>query len=223
MDPTILRLLAAASRVSSLALHASVAVENPQITIPASAKPGDVAVLIDAAADLGGAFGDNAVLPTYVLPSGWTLIDNQSTAEDLAAIRSVISYRILLAGDEGTTITGMDISAAGGGSRKVMLVFRADGMVSGVTVGPVNSEGTTGNPTSQTVSASGVSEPVVVVAAYRSAGGALSSLTFSPTQGGEVTNGTGMSVRYRFGASDVTVDMPDCYAQTLQSFYLRVS
>lgn len=222
-----MRLLAAANRVTSLALHASVAVDNPQITIPATALPGDVGVLCDAASDVAEIFGPPPTIPTAVLPSGWTQISDQSVSDgSTVAIRSLLSYRILQASDAGATLTGMDTTAYGGASRKVLLVFRPDRPATGVSIGSLASEGATGDPVSQTVTSSGGTPPLAVIAVYRASGAALSSISFSPTQDGEVTQGTPMSVRYKlYNASpaDVTVDLPDLAVQTLQSFYVQVT
>lgn len=228
MDPLIMRLLASANRVTSLALHASVAVDSPQITIPASVLPGDVGVLCDAASDVyNGMFDPPLTIPTAVLPSGWTQISNQSISDgSLAAIRSLLSYRILQSSDAGATLTGMDTTAYGGASRKVLLVFRPDRPAGVVSIGSLASEGTAGNPASQTVTASGGAAPLAVIAVYRSSGASLSSQSFSPAQDAEITQGTTMAVRYKlYNASpaDVTVDLPDLAVQTLQSFYVQVS
>lgn len=84
------------------------------ITLPSNLTSKDLLVLFD--------FSYGTSSPTYVLPSGWTSIANQTdTYGGSGLTRAATSYR---AGDpslSGTTVTGM---AAVAGVQKICVVFR---------------------------------------------------------------------------------------------------
>lgn len=84
------------------------------ITLPSNLTTRDLLILFD--------FSYGTSSPTYVLPSGWTSIANQTdTYGGSGLTRAATSY---IAGDpslSGTTVTGM---AAVAGVRKICVVFR---------------------------------------------------------------------------------------------------
>jgi hypothetical protein len=87
------------------------------ITIPAAAAAGDIAILFDRATNSGlGA-------PNAVTPSGWTELNTTSVSTSGGSLRSSIAYKALVAGDPGTTVTGMNRLGAGG-ITKLMTTFR---------------------------------------------------------------------------------------------------
>lgn len=106
------------------------------ITIPATAQAGDLAVLYDLALNI-------ASYPTLVTPSGWTTILDLQGNNNAS---SILSYKILEAGDPGATITGMDGNSA---DAKSLAVFRATPSLAGVTVLESAEQYTSGNPTAQ--------------------------------------------------------------------------
>lgn len=130
--------LRAAPRVSkTLAFVANATSSAATITIPAAAQAGDLAVLYDLARNVIASY------PTLVTPSGWTtLLDLQGNGNT----SSILSYKILEAGDPGATITGMDGNSA---DAKSLVVFRATPSLAGVTVLESAEQYTAGNPDAQ--------------------------------------------------------------------------
>jgi hypothetical protein len=120
------------------------------ITIPATAQVGDIAVLFDTQA-----------LGSLATPSGWTQIANtNSTFED------VLSYRLLTAGNPGSSVTGMSNTQY---MNKIMLVFRPSTSISSVSITSLNNSGeTSAQPTNQTVSATTPSIIIGAIGAYGS-------------------------------------------------------
>lgn len=109
------------------------------ITIPAAAAAGDLAILYDLARSIASA-------PTLVTPSGWTTL----SALQRSPVSAVLSYKILAAGEPGSTITGMNGNIA---DVKTLVVLRATPALAGVTVTDINEQATTGNPNAQTIEA----------------------------------------------------------------------
>lgn len=119
------------------------------ITIPSSAQAGDLAVLCDESAKLFGTVAN-------VVPTGFTLLKYLSP---YSAVKYNASYKILISGDPGSSITGMNDTY----NNKVLFVFRlASGPITTVTVAYNDGYTTTGNPTDMTAPAG--TEPYVVVA-----------------------------------------------------------
>lgn len=132
--------LRAAQRVTkTLAYAASATSSAATITIPATAQAGDLAVLFDLARDI-------VSTPTLVTPSGWTTISDLTGGRGAA----VLSYKILAAGEPGSTITGMDGNSA---DAKSLVVFRATPTLAGVAVQDLGEQYTTDNPGAQTKAA----------------------------------------------------------------------
>ncbi|RWO94464.1 MAG: hypothetical protein EOQ97_32095, partial [Mesorhizobium sp.] len=83
------------------------------ITVPGTILAGDIAFLVDAIVD-------STLTPVY--PAGWTTIDEVAvTGAGGSSTRMICSYKILVSGDAGATVTGM---ASPNPARKSMLVFR---------------------------------------------------------------------------------------------------
>lgn len=124
------------------------------ITIPAAAAIGDIAVLVDK-----GWGGTNP--PTTVVPTNWTQIDNRSF-DTSPGVRSILSYKVLVSGDPGASITGMTATFY---LEKLMLIFRPS--ASG-TVSIANATGAVvdTNPVAQVVPAN--TSPYIVVGACSS-------------------------------------------------------
>ncbi|CAB4137025.1 hypothetical protein UFOVP322_1 [uncultured Caudovirales phage] len=94
---------------------------NATITIPATAQAGDIAILFDR---------QNSTSSTQVTPSGWTQITTAlSAAATPNQLRITISYRILTAGQPGTSVTGQGTTA-----RKTMVVYRPSSPITTATL-----------------------------------------------------------------------------------------
>lgn len=86
----------------SLSFNTSASSTNNTITIPSGAAIGDLAVLLDFAGNFAG------FIPTTVVPSGWTSVSNKSSSTNSQGSKSIVSYKKLVSGDPGSSITGMN-------------------------------------------------------------------------------------------------------------------
>ncbi len=173
------------------------------ITLPASARRGDLALLFDVA---------NGPAAT-VVPTDWVAVGAASGS----TFRRQISFRIL-AGNEGT-ITGMVGSTS---TDKIALVFRR-------TVGNWGSEKsrqaqvTTSAPTDQVVTVDRA--PLIVVGHYAATAG-VTTQAFTPAQDAQVASVSLLNVvRYKiYNAPSVpastTVAMGDNGSNIMTSFYM---
>jgi len=136
----------------TLTLIASTTANGSSISVPAAAVIGDFAVLFDATENHGGSSISTAV------PTGWTSLADTFGVGSYS-LRTTVSYKILTAA--GGSVSGM---TGGSFSNKVLLIFRPSTSILTVTSSVWNAEVTGGNPTSQTVTASGVQTPLIVLA-----------------------------------------------------------
>ena len=187
--------------------------DHDSVTIPANTVAGDVLVYIDHAT------GDETT-PGYVLPAGFTLLANTVGGND----RQVTSYKIATAGDAGQTVPGMIHS--GNGTEKMLLVFAAN--AAAVTASTFNAQGTSGDPSPQTVLASAASSPVIVIGAYGSEWASTNPRSMTPAKDGEfISEAWGWLAAawkiYNSNPANVTVDMADHGSNVLQSGYLQIT
>ena len=185
------------------------------ITIPATTRVGDIVILADTSTTV-----------TDTLPSGFTRISGVTTT----GIRTNISYRILTAGQPGSTITGM-----AGTTRKVLLSFREQSTTTPtLTITTPTTQATTAAPTTQTIAAGGADAASI----YIVVGGATSSTpTIGFTQTGftasPVNIASTSSTNTRFTVRDngpnaiaqasVSVTMTDGGTNTLTSFRIDIT
>lgn len=183
------------------------------ITIPASAAVGDIAILFDTATSF-------SATPSDVAPSGWTLIGTSlAVSGSILGLRSSVRYRVLTTGQPGSTVTGI----AGDTMLKHMLVFRKSAGTWQTPAGN-SQQATTGNPTLQTVTVG--SAPLIVLGDYSATGDIDTGMTFSPTEAGELNAGDGHHTKYKIyntGPQNTSVDMNDEGEQVLRSFYVSVA
>lgn len=193
---------AAVRSVTSLVQHdSSIDESGGAFTLPNDIQAGDLIVVYDFAQSSA------SPPPTTVVPSGFTSLIN---ANDGNINRLILSAKIAEAGDAGAVRTGMDSLA----ETKLVVTFRGDVPISQFSFASPNSQITTGNPTSQSVTAASGLVPLIVLAAYFVDGGAVSPRTFSPAKDGEV-NATTVGDHwlawkiYNSSPADTTVDMDD--------------
>jgi hypothetical protein len=174
------------------------------VTIPAGASIGDLAVLFDDGSNSSGA-------PAEVVPTGFTQIGASLSIGGVGGSRSVVSYKILAAGEPGSSITGVNGDLR---NQKVILVFHSNlsAFVS-ATPSTWNGELTSGNPALQTVSASGQAAPLLVLGqAYVTTATPASFSTASPAF--DATVGTTNSLLagykiYNSSPADHSIDQDD--------------
>ena len=119
----------------TLAYVAGATSSGSTITIPATAQAGDLAALYDLARGL-------FTPPTPATPSNWTTISGLTASTSAG----VLSYKILVAGDPGATVTGMNGSIS---DAKSLAVFPATPSLATVTVLESAEQSTSGNPAAQ--------------------------------------------------------------------------
>lgn len=118
-------LLRKSNVVPTLSFDASASSTSNTITIPSGAAIGDLAVLLDFAGNF------TASIPTTVVPSGWTSVSNKSSSTDSVGTKSIVSYKKLVSGDPGSSITGMN---GAGYDVKLMVVFTPSFPITTITV-----------------------------------------------------------------------------------------
>lgn len=192
--------------VQTLTFIASDKANSSTITIPSSAAIGDLAVLCDWAQGS----------PSLVIPSGWTQI------RDSAAVtaRMTISYKVLVAGEPGSSITGMGSQDP----NKIIFVFRPDKVISSVTPSTWAIEVTNSNPASQNIAAAGKGVPLVVIGAAGVTTGTADFTTATPAFTATIrTNSTDLFAGYKIyntAPADHTVDAGDVATNGLTSGYI---
>lgn len=194
--------------VSSLSFVDSATSTGPTLTIPALAAAGDLAYLFDYSQIGTGT-------PTTVVPTGFTSLANTTDVS-----RAISSYKIIAAGEPGSSITGMDSD----NDNKVMFVFRGNVAISTVTPSTWNSQGG-GSPSTQTVTASGQTTPLVVIGAVGQATTAAFT-TESPAFDATVTVNSRIEAGYKIynsSPADHSIDAGDNGRDNLHSGYLRVA
>jgi hypothetical protein len=204
-------LMMAASSAAAILFFDSAVSTDDTITVPPNIQAGDLLVL----ADIGQDFG--AVTPAT--PTDFTALASFTPS---ATTAMVVSYKEADGSEGSTSIAGIDPVFA---NKKALAVFRRSPAATMITPSTVNSEGTTGNPSSQNVAASGGDAPLVVIAAYYGTGG-VDPRTFTPAAGGEINPDTILFLKFRIYNSapqDTTVDMDDEGTNGLVSCYLQMA
>ena len=204
-------------QIKNFTFVASATSTTSTISIPASSNVGDFAVLFDSSRDI------SFFTPITVVPSEWSSISNVSESNilSLSSIRSIVSYKSLVSGDPGSSITGMDVGLLGT-DRKIIMVFRPNFSVQNTSILSVNGAA---NSNSQTITIT-QSQPPILAFAHWSSNGTISSRGVSGITMNEVSNTTGQYASYKIfntneTTSDATISMSDNGSvQSLQSFYV---
>lgn len=119
------------------------------IVIPSTAAIGDFVFLVDRALS-------SSAIPTTVTPSGWTNIADTSLLDGTVGMRTVVSYKKLVSGDPGSTITGMN---GGTGNTKMMLVYRTN--LTTATLSSVSQQTSAATISGGTLTLSGLAQPYI--------------------------------------------------------------
>ena|SRR3990167_277358 len=201
------------ARVSISSTVLSAWSSSSTIVIPATAAVGDLAVLFDFALRTTG-------VPD-VIPTGWTGLVTDTNGDNT---RIRCSYKKLVSGDPGATITGL---TAAGTANKLMLVFRPSFTIVTITPSTWLAEATEGNPASQLVAASSQAPPLVVCGGAAIISGTAAFSTASPAFDAEIASANGdIIVGYKIynnAPQDHTIDMNDIQQNGLASGYLVVA
>lgn len=182
------------------------------ITLPGTVVAGDQIIFADRA---------NSVLVT---PAGYTNFINV-----VATVRLAICRKFSTGSDAGATINGM--TATGGNWRNFVFVLRRTPTATSATFASINQQATTGDPTTQTVTASGGTPPLIVFGTHGVDVG-FNTLVFSPAEDVLLQNNTSPAAFFDFrykiyntGPVDHTVDMADggTLFNHLASWYVSMS
>lgn len=194
--------------LDDVVVHASNTSTGSTITIPSAADIGDYAVLFDT-----------STTTTDTTPTNWTSLNKATTT----GIRTNVSYKRLVSGDPGSTITGM-----AGTTRKIILIIKGNSDITNVTISTPGSQATTATPTNQTISGS-VNTPTVFFATYASTGSITTRgwTTGTPIEYSSFST-SGIYVKaltYGRGTTPATatISMSDGGTNTLQSFSIKFS
>lgn len=200
----------------SLSFTTSATSTGSTITIPAGAAIGDFAILAD--------FADGGSIPSLVTPTNFNDIASAGVGSAFGGGvngRGAVSWKILVSGDPGTSVTGMN---GGTSNAKVMLVFRPAVTLSSATPNTWDKEINTANPTAQSVTASGGTPPLVVFGVGATDAGTASFSTASPAFDGTVlTSDSDMIFGYKIynsSPSDHSIDINDLGRNYLASGYV---
>jgi hypothetical protein len=177
------------------------------ITIPSTAAVGDIAVLFDY-----------STTTTDTTPTGFTQVNTATTT----GIRTSNSYKILVTGDSGASITGM-----AGTTRKIIAIFRPATTVRSVVATSSGAQATTATPTNQTLGVatnSLVSETTLGFAQY----GATAAITTRTGAGMSEIAGAATTQYAKYivlnsgvARSNITIGQTDNGTNALTSFYLK--
>jgi hypothetical protein len=200
-----------APAVSSMAFQTSATSTGSTITCP-TVQQYDVGVLIDYASN------NFSPEPTQAVPSGFTSL---ATSAD-GARRGTASYKVFDGTESGAALAGL---AGGLFNSKVLLVFRPNTAIGSVTASTWLTEATTGNPTAQSIAASGGTAPLIRIAGASDNNSVTPSFS-AGTFDGTATQSTGAgrtiagyAIQNSVGSDD-SVDMNDLGANWLVSGWL---
>lgn len=205
----VLKLLGANAPASAqtLAFRSSATSTTSTIVAPSDIIASDLLVLFDVAFNASG-------FPTAVTP--FTAFLNNT---NLTVRRIMFSKKIADGTEAGTTLTGMNGTS---GNTKILMVFSTNGATSS-TEFDIGYQATDATPTSQTITSSSGTPPLISIGFIRQA--TTTSQSFSPTQDGSINNQviTTYYKIYNSSPSNVTVSCGDGGNNNiLASFYLEV-
>lgn len=184
--------------------------DSTTITVPSTASPGDIAILVDTAYGLFST-------PSAVIPSGWTEFISSSS---ISYMRICWSWKVLTQGNIGASVTGMP----GFTSEKVLAVFRIYNSKRSPSIVSIHSQLTSGNPSSQNVQASNYGYGSITCGYYRtSSNAAWVSGAFDNSNINANARPTQVLLGYKLNNltnSDNTIDAADNGTNTLGSWLI---
>lgn len=196
----------------SLSFNTSASSTSSTITIPAGAAVGDIAVLFDYA----GSF----ITTSTVVPSGWTSVSNLSSNTYYGS-RAIVSFKKLLSGDPGSTITGMN---GGFFNNKQILIFSPNSTITTITVAGLAETIADAAPAAQSVAAQTLNYVVIGCASNRVYQPTWTSTWYDATYGGS----TRIELAYKiFNSAPASVSMSFTATEyshaCIQAFALKVA
>lgn len=145
------------------------------ITIPSTSQVGDLCIIHNQA---GVALGTC----TPVTPAGFTNVVNTGGSDGSQNQRMMVSYKVLVSGDPGSTVSGM---TQGPPTARLMIFRPANFTLSSITTSTVSQQTTPSKPTNQTIvlGAESVKRPLISWASFGANSKTVSgaSVTGGPT------------------------------------------
>lgn len=200
----------------------STADSSSTFDVPASVLAGDLIVVLDLSTHNSGS------APTTVVPTDFTSIVN-TLAPD-GDQRQILSYKLAVGTEGGTTLTGMEDDGVTVRACKCLYVFRRSPVAGSLTVAGVVSTSVNTNPAAQNITASSGVVPLVVIGGYGCFNSPISPRTFTPAKDGEIFGMIGsddtMYLAYKIynsSPANVSIDMDDeGSGNTLQGCYIQM-
>ena len=205
----VLKMLAANAPASSqtLAFRSSATSTTSTIVAPSDIVAGDLLILFDVAFNASG-------FPTAVTPFTAFLNNTNATTR-----RIMFSKKIADGTEAGATLTGMNGTNL---NSKILYVFSTNGATTSTDF-DLDYQATNATPTSQTITSSNGTAPLVSMGFIRQT--IATSQSFSPTEDGSI-NLEAITTYYKIynsSPNDITVSCGDAGNNNiLSSFYLEV-
>lgn len=199
----------AITKIAKELTYITVATGSSSLTIPATTQSGDILVLFSKAINTTGE-------PTTVVPAGFTQVS--LGYNDVR--KHIISYKIATGSDANSSVTAMTGTSSSG---CCLFVVRPTGGATSAEIYGVQQEQTDGDPSAQTITLSGQTEPVLVIVAYGQQ--TATSVSATPALDGFTSILTSNRLSYKIynsGHSNITVDEGDGgVSNYLASFYMK--
>jgi hypothetical protein len=204
--------------LTTVSIYGSATSEDTDyITAPVGIGAGYLIVLLDR-------MENNSGQPDLVTPTGFTSIGDVS---DGLYNRQNLSYKITDGTEGGEDIYGMSATDDTDYIRKALYVFSGNVAINSATVHSVHGQSTSGDPTSQTVTASDGPSPLVIIAGYSTYYASISPRTFSTGADGEIHIWTDFYLDYKIynsSPANTSIDMDaEGEENLLQSCYISLS
>lgn len=198
--------------LTTLTVGNSATSSTTTITCPA-VNEGDLIVMLDRAEGMS--------VPTTAIPTDFVSVVNTN---DGAYFRQILSYKIAVGTEGGTSLTGMVGSDY---TYKGIWTFVGDVAITAVSALSAVGQATDGNPSAQTVTSGSGVAPLVVLGCATSYKDNTSVLSMTPSEDATLSPDASWWLGYKIynsSLANVAVDMADAgYENCLQSCYLQVS
>ena len=192
------------------------------IVIPATAAIGDIAVLFEM--NFSGGVGSASYSGTPAAPAGWTQINSANAGAITSGVGVVNSYKVLVSGDPGATVTCLS-GIGTGGCRNIILIFRP-ARTPIITTANVNGQSTTAVPTNQSIGGGAVAPSIYLAHWAASAAITTRGSTVTMTEvAGASTQQYAKYLIYNSGTSPgtSTISTTDVGTNGMQSLVLNVA
>lgn len=200
--------------ITKLSLVGNTSSVTNSIAYPSGSRSGDLALYFDKCQATGVA----------VIPTGYTTIVSNG-AVGSPNISVVSAYKVLTSSDLSANVVGSN-ATTDANDAKYLLVVRPDNSISGIDSRSINSQYTTGDPASQTITSSAGTAPLISIFQLASTGAVTSP---TPPSGFTLITVAGNEhyILYRLtntaiAAANSSYDQADHGSNCPQSFYIEI-